>query len=148
MVGAFFSGYAGSGSFSRTGLNYDSGARTPAAAIFASLFLILFVLLVAPYTAYLPMPAMAGLIILVGWNLIDVDQMEAIQLTSREDNIILGVTFFATLFAELQFAIYLGVLLSLWFYLKRTSTPNIALMAPDKSHPKHPIVNVSRQQVL
>lgn len=148
MVASFFSSYAGSGSFSRTGLNYEAGARTPAAAIFSSIFLILFVLLLAPYAAYLPMPAMAGLILLVGWNLIDFRQMEAIQLTSREDNIILGVTFAATLFAELQFAIYLGVLLSLWFYLKRTSTPNIAVMAPDFHHPKHAIVNTLRGDVV
>lgn len=147
IVASFFSSYAGSGSFSRTGLNYDSGARTPAAAIFSSIILMLIVLLVAPLAAYLPMPAMAGLILLVGWNLLDFRHLEQIQLTSREDNIILVTTFAATIFAELQFAIYLGVLLSLWFYLKRTSTPNIAVMVPDPKHPKHSIVNIIRQEV-
>lgn len=147
IVASFFSSYAGSGSFSRTGLNYDSGARTPAAAIFSSIILMLIVLLVAPLAAYLPMPAMAGLILLVGWNLLDFRHLEQIQLTSREDNIILVTTFAATIFAELQFAIYLGVLLSLWFYLKRTSTPNVAVMVPDPKHPKHSIVNIIRQEV-
>ena len=60
VVGSFFSSYAGSGSFTRTGLNYASGAKTPLSAIFAALCLMLIVLLVAPLTAYLPIPAMGG----------------------------------------------------------------------------------------
>jgi sulfate permease, SulP family len=147
IVGSFFSCYAGSGSFSRTGLNFESGAKTPASAIFAAVFLMLTVLFIAPYAAYLPMPAMAGLIVLVGWNLLDLNQMEEIQLASREDNIILGVTFFTAILAELEFAIYLGVLLSLYFYLKRTATPNIAVMATDPTHPRHPFINTMRKEV-
>ena len=58
--GSFFSSYAGSGSFTRSGINYSAGARTPLSAIFAAMFLALIVLLVAPLTAYLPVAAMGG----------------------------------------------------------------------------------------
>ncbi|HWQ07458.1 MAG TPA: SulP family inorganic anion transporter, partial [Holophaga sp.] len=54
LVGGFFSAYASSGSFTRTGVNYDAGAKTPLAAVFSALFLAAVVLLVAPVTAYLP----------------------------------------------------------------------------------------------
>ena len=147
IIGSFFSGYASSGSFSRTALNYDSGANTPASTIFSSLFLMVIVLFISPYSVYLPMPAMAGLVVLVGWNLFDFKHLEEIQEASQEDNIILGTVFFATLFSELQFAIYLGVLLSLYFYLKKTAAPNIALMAPDAATVRHEIVNIDRREV-
>jgi SulP family sulfate permease len=62
IVGSFFSSYAGSGSFTRSGVNYAAGARTPMSAIFAALILMLVVLLIAPLAAYLPVPAMAGVI--------------------------------------------------------------------------------------
>lgn len=131
IVGSFFSSYAGSGSFTRSGVNYAAGARTPLSAIFASLILMLIVLIVAPLTAYLPVPAMAGVIMLVAYNLIDVGQIKHILSSSKNETIILLVTFLATLFLELEFAIYLGVLLSLVIFLWRTSTPEIVTLAPD-----------------
>lgn len=144
VVGSFFSCYAGSGSFTRSALNYEAGARTPMSAIFAALVLTLMVLLFAPYAQYLPTPALSGLILLIGWGLIDFKHIREIRKASKQDNLILGATFFATLFAELQFAVFMGVLLSLYFFLKKTSSPNIAVMAPDENH--H-FVNIIRKEV-
>ena len=131
MVGSFFSAYAGSGSFTRSGVNYDAGARTPMSAIFAAVMLMVMVVLVAPYAAYLPIPAMAGVILLVAYNLIDVKQIGHIIQSSKTETSILVTTLLATLFLELEFAIYLGVVLSLMIFLARTSTPEIVTLAPD-----------------
>ncbi|MCB1321286.1 MAG: SulP family inorganic anion transporter, partial [Leptospiraceae bacterium] len=131
IVGSFFSSYAGSGSFTRSGINYSSGAQTPISAIFAAAFLMLIVLLVAPLTAYLPVAAMAGVIMLVAYNLIDFQQIRHVLESSKTETVILLTTFFATLLLELEFAIYLGVLLSLVIFLMRTSTPEIVTLAPD-----------------
>lgn len=147
VTGSFFSCYAGSGSFTRSALNYEAGARTPMSAIFAALVLMVIVLLFAPYARFLPTPAFGGLILLIGWNLIDFKHIREIRKASKQDNLILGVTFFATLFAELQFAVFLGVLLSLFFFLKQTSHPNIAEMAPDSEHHRHQFINVIRKAV-
>ena len=147
MIGSFFSCYAGSGSFTRSGINYQSGARTPMAAIFGALFLMVFVLAFAPYASVLPIPALSGLILLVGWNLIDFDNIREIRAASQQDVIIFGATLFSTLFFELEFAIYIGVLLSLFFFLKRTSEPNIAELAPDAAHPRHAFINIARKKV-
>jgi len=49
LIGSFFSGYASSGSFNRSGVNYASGAQTPLATVFASIFLMIIVLVVAPW---------------------------------------------------------------------------------------------------
>lgn len=131
IVGSFFSSYAGSGSFTRTGVNYQAGARTPMAAILAAILLAGIVLLIAPLTAYLPIPAMAGIILLVAYNLIDVHHIRIILRASRSETAVLITTFVATLLLDLEFAIYAGVLLSLIFYLNKTAHPSIVSISPD-----------------
>ncbi len=140
LVGSFFSSYAGSGSFTRSGINYAAGAQTPMAAIFAALMLAAILLLVAPLTAYLPIPAMAAVILLVAYNLIDFHHIRIILRTTRSDSAVLLVTFLATLFAELEFAIYAGVILSLVLYLNRTAKPRVYTVTPDPANPRHTMV--------
>lgn len=131
IAGSFFSGYVSTGSFNRSGLNYSAGAKTPMAAVFAGGLLMLIVLLVAPLAAYLPNAAMAGILILVAWGLIDFHHIAQILRASKSESAILLTTFFSTLFLELEFAIFLGVMLSLGLYLKRTSQPAVRIRAPD-----------------
>ena len=136
LVGSFFSCYASSGSFTRTGLNFRAGARTPLSAIFAALSLALILVLVAPLAAYLPIPAMAGILLLVAYNLIDFHHIRIILRTNRSDAAVLITTFLATLFVQLEFAIYVGVLLSLVLYLNRTAHPAVHTRVPDPADPK------------
>lgn len=131
IVGGFFSCYAGSGSFTRSGVNYEAGAKTPMAAIFAAVLLLIIVLFIAPLIAYIPTAGMAGVIVLVGFNLIDLHFAKIVAKASKRQFIVLIITFFATLFLELEYAVFIGVLFSLIFYLQRTSTPNVAVMSPD-----------------
>jgi SulP family sulfate permease len=141
IVGSFFSGYVATGSFNRSGLNYQAGAKTPLAAVFAGVLLIVLVLLIAPLAAYLPNAAMAGILFLVAWGLIDFPHIGKILRTSRMETIIMGTTFLATLFLELEFAILLGVMLSLVMYLNRTSHPRILARVPDPRLPDRPFTS-------
>ena len=145
MVGSFFSSYAGSGSFTRSGINYAAGAKTPMSAIFAAVSLMAIILLIAPLMAYLPIAAMGGIILLVAYNLIDFHHIKKILQVSRSETAILLVTFFATLFLHLEFAIYLGVILSLVIFLSRTSTPDIVTLAPDPETPKNALTNIQKK---
>lgn len=131
IAGSFFSAYVATGSFNRSGANYDAGARTPLAAVFAGVLLIVLMLLVAPLTAYLPNAAMAGLLFLVAWRLIDFRHIGTIIRADRNETWVMAVTFFSTLFLELEFAILLGVMLSLMIYLRRTSKPRVVSRVPD-----------------
>lgn len=126
IIGSFFSCYAASGSFTRTGVNYTAGARTPAAAVFAACFLAGMLLLIAPVTAYLPIPAMAGVLMVVAFKLIDFHHIKSIMKTSRQEFGVMLVTLLATLFLHLEFAIYVGVVLSLLLYINKTSHPELA----------------------
>jgi len=136
IAGAFFSGYVATGSFNRSAVNYEAGARTPLASVFSSCMLVLVLLAVAPALAYMPKAAMAGVLYLVAVGLIDVHQIKVIIKASRSDAAVLGVTFLATLLLELDFAIMLGVMLSLVIYLHRASRPRVLVRVPDPRQPK------------
>ncbi len=125
IVWSFFSAYAWSGSFTRSWVNYSAWAKTPMSGIFAAVFLMLIILLIAPITKYISVPAMAWVIVLVGYNLVDFWQIKHVLKVSKSETSILLVTFFCTLFLELEFAIYFWILLSLIIFLNRTSTPRI-----------------------
>jgi SulP family sulfate permease len=131
IAGAFFSGYVATGSFNRSGVNYEAGAKTPLAAILAGILLMILVVLVAPYAAYLPHAAMAAVLFMVAWGIVDIAVIKQIMRTSRSERAILFVTFFSALFLDLSAAIMGGVLLSLILYLKKTSHPDILVRVPD-----------------
>lgn len=138
LGGSFFSGYVSTGSFNRSGLNFQAGARTPVAAFLAGFLLMVIVLLVAPLAAYLPNASMAGVLFLVAWGLIDIKEIKHILHSSRRELSVLLVTFFGAVFFELEMAIFAGVILSLVLYLDRTSKPKIITMTPDTRLPERP----------
>jgi SulP family sulfate permease len=129
IIGSFFSGYASSGSFNRSGVNFEAGAKTPLAAVFASGLLLLLLLLVGHLAAYLPNAAMAGILFLVAWGLIDFHQIRHIWQTSKAEAVILLCTFSGTL-VNIEAGIFSGVFLSLVVYLYRASKPEIMPMVP------------------
>lgn len=132
VFGSFMSSYASSGSFTRTGVNYTSGARTPLSAIIAALSLAVIMLLFSNLTAYVPIPSMAAILLLVSYNLIDFHHIRAIINAGRAETTVLTVTFVATLLMPMEFAIYIGVMLSLTLYLKRTSKPRVVSIQPEQ----------------
>jgi SulP family sulfate permease len=131
IAGAFFSGYASSGSFNRSGANYEAGARTPLAAVGSALILIILLLVVAPLSNYLPLAVMGAVLFMVAYALIDMRQIKAVWRTTRRETVVMLVTFFSALLVHLEFAIYAGVLLSLILYLMQTSRPRILDVKPD-----------------
>jgi sulfate permease, SulP family len=135
VIGAFFSSYVATGSFNRSAVNFQAGARTPISAIIAALLLMLIVLFVAPLLRHLPNAAMAAILFLVAWGIIDVAHMRRIARASRSDAMVLWGTFLATLFLALDFAILLGVFLSLVIYLHQASRPRVLVQVPDPRVP-------------
>jgi SulP family sulfate permease len=131
IAGAFFSAYPSSGSFNRSGINYEAGARTPLAAVFAALSLAIVLAAISPLVAWLPFAVMAAILFVVASALIDLREMRRILRTNRSDALVLGVTFVATLTLQLEFAIFVGVLASLLVYLNQTTHPRIIRLGRD-----------------
>nr|MDP2191540.1 SulP family inorganic anion transporter [Rhodoferax sp.] len=137
IAGAFFSAYPSSGSFNRSGVNFASGAQTPLAAALSAVFLLLIALLAAPLAAYLPVPAMAAILFIVAWGLVDFQHIGRIIRRHPRERSILAMTFVGTL-VDLEKGVFLGILVSLLFYLYRTSQPSIQERAPLRSELGNP----------
>ena len=108
---------------------------TPLSAVFSAVFLALILLLVGPLTEYLPIPAMGGVILLVAYNLIDFHHIKSIVKTSKQETAIIVTTFAVTLIFDLEVAIYAGVLMSLFLYLRQTAYPEVVTLSPDHNAP-------------
>ena len=113
LAGSFFSAYPASGSFNRSGVNLVSGARTPFAAICATLFLIAILFFVAPLARYLPFAVIAALLFLVAWGLIDFREIRRIWEEESRERWPLLATFIATVTLSLEWAILLGITVAL-----------------------------------
>ena len=141
IVGGFFSSYVSCGSLNRSMPNFEAGARTPLAAVFASAWLLLLVAVSAPLLALIPMPAIAGLLLLIAWSLFDMRAWRKLWQHSRLDFGIAAATLAATVTIRLEMAILLGTTLSLVTYLYRTSKPYIRVMGFDHADdPARPFV--------
>ena len=128
---AFFSGYPGSGSFTRSAVNFRSGAKTPMSGVVAGLAVAVAVLAAAPLAASLPVAALAGVLLVVAVEMVRVADIRRTVRATRNDAAVLGVTFLATLFLSIEFAVYVGVLLSIGLHLANTSHPRIYSTVPD-----------------
>ena len=130
VTAGFFQAYAGSGSFTRSALNAESGAKTPMSAMFAAGFLVMLLLIVAPFIDRIPKPAMAGIIVYVAWRLISFSEIRHILRSSRSETLILGLAFLAGIATELENALFVGVVASLMVFLNRSAHPHVAAISP------------------
>jgi SulP family sulfate permease len=136
LASGLFSGYSTSASFNRSAANYDANAQTGVAAAFSGIFALIAMLALAPAAAYIPLAVLAGVLIVIGLGMIDVPEMVRIWRSTRGDTAIMLVTLFATLFLPLQFAVLTGILMSLAYYLLKTSMPVVLPVFPDDAY-KH-----------
>lgn len=134
IFSGLFSGYACAASFSRSAVNFKTGAKSPMSAIISSLFVLIVMLSLAPLTAFLPKAALAGVIIPIAWGLIDRAEMSRIWRGVKGDAFIMVVTFLGTLFLSIEFAVLLGILFSLTLYIIRTSAPRVHAVIPDENY--------------
>lgn len=131
-IGAgLFSGYPASGSFTRSAVNFRAGAKTPLSGIISGLAIAAAVLIAAPLAAMLPLSALAGVLIVVAYELIRTRDIVRTIRATRSDAVVLVVTFLATLILSIEFAIYVGMLLSIGLHLAKTSHPRIYSVVPD-----------------
>jgi len=109
IAGAFCSAMPCSGSFNRSGVNAEAGARTPLAAASAAVWLLLLLWLVAPLARHLPLAVVGALLLVVAFGLFDRREMRRLWRESPADRAPLLVTLVATVTLSLEWAILLGV---------------------------------------
>lgn len=133
ILTSVFSGYVASGSFSCTAVNLRAGARTRLASLTASVFVLVAMLAFGPLAAYIPNAALAGVLIITAYNMIDRAEILRIWRGAPGDAVIMIVTFLGTMFLDLDFAVLSGIMLSFILYLVRTSAPRVQVVVPDEN---------------
>ncbi len=131
IASGLFSGYACSGSFTRSAINHQSGARTQMSSLFCGLFVLAGVLVLGPMAAFLPRASLAGLIMLIAYRMVDWAGVRRVVRTSRSETGIMITTFLSTLVFPLEFAVLAGIILSLTIYIYQSSMPVVEPVVPD-----------------
>ena len=145
IVSGLFSGFLITTSFNRSALNLLSGARTQLAAAFSGLFVLVGMFIFAPYAALIPNAALAGVLMVIAYRMVDVKEIRRLLHGGRGDAIIMAVTLISTLLMPLEFAVLVGITMSLVRYILRTSTPQVLPVLPDASH-KHLVYQPDKPQ--
>ena len=131
IAAGLFTGYPCSGSFNRSALSYQSGAQTGLGNAFSGVFVLTSMFVLAPLIGHLPRPVLAGTLVVTAYSMIDHQAMARIWRGARGDTVIMLITLAATLALPLQFAVLIGVLMSLGYYLLKTSAPRVQVVLPD-----------------
>ena len=121
IAASFFSGIPGGGSMSGTAVSVNAGARSRWANILAGVFVIVIVLLFADAVKLIPMTALAGLLVVVGFQNIQPRQIETVWQTNMIARTAMVLTFAATIVMPLQFAILIGVAISIMLFVFQSS---------------------------
>ncbi len=138
---SFFSGIPAGGSISGTVLIMSAGAVSRWTNLLAGLFVAVIVLLAAPLVERVPMPSLAALLIVAGFQGLRIPQAVTIWNTGRVSAAVMGMTFFATLFIPLQYAVLIGVALSILLSMVRQSNRIVVrewVLVPDGLPEEHP----------
>ncbi|MCB1507908.1 MAG: SulP family inorganic anion transporter, partial [Hyphomicrobiaceae bacterium] len=126
---ALFGGLPVTGTIARTATNVRAGAHGPVSGIIHALVLLIFMAIAAPLAGLIPLAALAGLLLVVAWNMIEIDAIKALVRASRAETVVFLVTLGLTLFRDLTEAIVVGVALSSFVVINR-----LAALADVKSH--------------
>ncbi|MDO6603120.1 SulP family inorganic anion transporter [Arenibacter palladensis] len=132
MVGSFFQSYSVTASFSRSAINYEAGAKSTVASVISVVMVALTLLFLTPLFYNLPKAALASIIMVSVFGLIDISYPKKLWYQSRDEFMVLLLTFLITLGVGIVEGILIGVLLSLLLMVYRTSKPHFAVLGSIK----------------
>jgi SulP family sulfate permease len=120
MLCPIFGGIAATGALARTATNIRAGARSPLSATIHSVFVLLCTLVLAPLVAYLPMAALAGLLLVVAVNMADARHFaHIVRVAPRSDMFVLLVCFSLTVLFDMVLSVSVGVMLAALLFMRR-----------------------------
>ena len=136
-LAALFGGIPATGAIARTATNIRSGGNSPVAGVVHAVTLLVIMLLFAPWAGMVPLACLAPVLMVVAYNMSEIHQVRHILKGTQSDIIVLAITFFLTVFADLTVAVEFGLLMSAVLFIKRMSDIHrIEKVLPDASDPK------------
>lgn len=118
---ALVGGLPATGAIVRTATNVRAGARSPVAGMTHALCILVFILVAAPLANYVPLPAMAALLLMVAWNMSEIDRIRQLLRSPPGDRIVLVVTFVLTVVSDLTVAVQVGLVMAAFLFMYRMS---------------------------
>jgi sulfate permease, SulP family len=125
---ALFGGFCVTGTIARTATNVRSGAHGPIAGMLHAVVLLLFMLVAAPLAGHIPLAALAGVLTVVAWDMIEKPAIAVLLRSGRGEATVLGVTFFLTIFRDLTEAIVVGFALGSVLFIQKMSRNTVVVM--------------------
>ena len=125
MGSALFGGFCVTGTIARTATNVRAGAHGPVAGMLHAVFLLIFILIAAPLAAFIPLAALAGVLAVVAWNMIEKPAIAVLLRSGWGEAAVLGTTFFLTIFRDLTEAIIAGFALGSVLFIHRMSLSTV-----------------------
>jgi SulP family sulfate permease len=120
IIAPLFGGFAATGAIARTATSIRNGATSPLAGIVHTVFLLLVILLLAPWAAHIPLAALAAILFFVAWNMADFPHVRRLLRTAPlADRFLLLTTFLLTVFVDLVVAVNVGVVLAALLFMRR-----------------------------
>ena len=140
---SLFGGFCVTGTIARTATNVRAGAHGPVAGMLHALFILLFMLVAAPLASYIPLAALAGVLAVVAWNMIEKPAIAILVRSGWGEATVLGATFFLTIFRDLTEAIVVGFALGSVLFIHRMSrttevAADSAFVGRDEADATHP----------
>ena len=132
LVGGFFQCMPSSGSPSRSAVNLSSGAKTKMAGVFSGVFVLLAILTITNLIGYIPIASLSAVVIVSAISLFNKEQILLTWRSRIVSRVVLLATFLSTLLLPLQYAIYIGIILSILIYLVESSHVNITYLTVNK----------------
>lgn len=137
IVVPFFGGIPVTGAIARTMTNINNGGRTPVAGIIHAVVLLLILLVLSPLTSHIPMAVLAGVLVVVSYNMSGWRSFIAIFKGPKGDSLVMVITFLLTVLIDLTVAIGIGMVLAILILLKRVlDASEINLIDDENRHPE------------
>ena len=118
---ALIGGLPATGAIVRTATNVRAGARSPVAGMAHALFILIFVLVAAPLANRVPLPAMAAMLLIIAWNMSEIERIRQLMRSPIGDRMVLLITFVLTVTIDLTVAVEVGVVLAAFLFMHRMS---------------------------
>jgi SulP family sulfate permease len=118
-VSALFGGLPATGAIARTATNIRAGARTPVAGMLHAVFVLVFMLVLAPWMGYVPLAALAAVLLVVAWNIAEFESFRHTLAAPKGDRLVLLLTFGLTVFFDLTLAIEVGLVVAAFVFMGR-----------------------------
>ena len=119
IFSSIFGGIPATGAIARTATNVKNGGRTPVAGIIHAITLLLIMIYVGKWAALIPMPTLAGILVIVAYNMSEWESFISVAKGSRSDSVVLLATFFLTVLVDLTAAIEMGMVLAAFLFMRK-----------------------------